>query len=193
MSLANLCEGLWNRRRAFFDLIDADARQRVRVDLLEIAIFTAAAHPAAAERILDDATASLGESPAIEAERRRHLGLSARSPWPAQSVAHTSWEHFATGRALMMSGDLIAADAHLRSAVALDPAGPWSNFYHGLCAHRLGQYNEAALAFSICIGADPSVRSFYFNRSLAHAAAGRAIEAAADHAEGVRLGSSFRP
>ena len=67
----------------------------------------------------------------------------------------TAWGHYALGRALLRAGDLEGAAAELERAVRLRPQGLWPNFYQGLCAYRRGRYADAALAYSVCVGAAP--------------------------------------
>jgi tetratricopeptide (TPR) repeat protein len=84
----------------------------------------------------------------------------------------TAREHYQAGRALLAHGDVNGASEHLRAAVALDPAGLWPNFYHGVCCYRQGRHQQAIAAMSVCIGAAPHVPACYYNRGLAYFAAG---------------------
>ena len=190
-SLEAQCSALWRQR----DLLLAgpvSAREELANDLRDLAIFTAAlqsntSRPAAV-RTLDEAEAVLGPSAVLELERRAHLaaaGFPARRPTAAP--ARTAWEHAALGRAYLASDDLSRATDELQAALRLDPGGCWTNFYYGVCAHRLGRHEDAAAAFSVCIGANAAVAPFYANRAAAYAAAGRDEPAVRDCDAALRL------
>jgi tetratricopeptide (TPR) repeat protein len=155
----------------------------------------------------DEAEQLLGPSHVLLRERQAHAQaldlhtLAAACSRRAEELApRTAWEDYALGRSLMRRRPLgvtpggassasalalaaaanqIAADAALRRAVALEPAGLWPNFYCGLSAYRLGRYQDAVGAFSVCVGVAPRTAGVYYNRSLARAALGQ-DEAALD-------------
>ena len=79
------------------------------------------------------------------------------------------------------------AAVELERALALEPAGVWTNFYAGVCAYRQGRYEDAVSAFSFCAGSAPATAGFFYNRALAHAAVGRADRAVRDFEQAVRL------
>ncbi len=196
-ALAAACRSLWqDRRRIVTRLSDrgtAGLAPAVRDDLLDVAIFwadlqarrgspgdTAAQDSAAA---LDEAEALFGASPVLAAERRR-LGAAAVPPGPPP---RTAWECYALARCLLRAGDVDAASAAARHAVALQPQGLWPNFYLGVCAYRRGRHAEAAQAFSVCIGAAPEAAGCFVNRGLARAALGQSDDARRDYDEALRL------
>src|SRR5262249_10324169 len=132
---------------------------------------------------LAEAESLFGRSPVLEVERRRHreaLGLADDSQSGAAPVPRTAWEACALGRASLAAGDLTTASTQLEHAVRMQPQGLWPNFYHGVCAYRMGRYEDAALAFSVCVGAAPDLAAAYSNRALALAALGRTSRAVAD-------------
>jgi tetratricopeptide (TPR) repeat protein len=97
----------------------------------------------------------------------------------------TAWEHAALARLYMRRDHVESAAAHARQAVALDPQGLWPNFYLGHCAFRLGQFADATVAFSVCIGASPDAACFY-NRGRSYAALNDLDRALADYDEALR-------
>jgi tetratricopeptide (TPR) repeat protein len=196
--LAARCRAVWyNRRRIMRRLSDGIALETaVRADLLDLAIFWAdlqvrlapAAGKSAARlqalAVLDQAEALFGPSPVLDEERKIH-GRSA--PVSARKGPDTTWEHYALGRSLLRSGDLERAVRELERAVRLDPQGLWPNFYHGLCAYRLGRYADAVTAYSVCIGAAPQCAGCFYNRAVALAAQGQTERALLDYDQAVRL------
>jgi hypothetical protein len=81
---------------------------------------------------------------------------------------------------LLRRGDYPAAATELKAAVALSPAGRWPNFYSGICAYRMGKFDDAVAAFSVSIGSDPDRPEFFHNRSQAYRALGRWEDARRD-------------
>jgi tetratricopeptide (TPR) repeat protein len=84
-------------------------------------------------------------------------------------------------------GDLERADLELREAIHLQPQGLWPNFYGGVCAYRLGRYQSAVTAFSVCIGAAPTAAACFYNRALALTALGQTEAARDDYDQALRL------
>lgn len=204
--LAARCRGLWDRRTLILDRLapdlDAAERRRIETDLLDLAILTADLHaesappaekPKAREeslRTLADAEALFGPSPVLTYERRRHartLGLADPAAGSPSREPQTAWEYYALGRSYLQSGDLARAAGHLEQAVCLQPQGLWPNFYQGQCAYRQGKYDDAALAFSVCVGAAPDQAPCYFNRALAYTALKRGPQAVHDYDQALRL------
>jgi serine/threonine protein kinase len=199
-NLAPSCRVLWEQRDGVVRQLSpggvATLDPAVREDLLDLAIFradlqvrldTAAGREAARRKalaVLDEAEALLGPSPVLDAERALH---GSGSPAHTGRGPQTAWEHCALGRALLRSGSLEWAAREAERAVRLQPQGLWPNFYQGLCAYRLGRYEEAALAYSVCIGAAPRAAGCFYNRALALAALGRTAPARRDHDEALRL------
>jgi tetratricopeptide (TPR) repeat protein len=179
---------MWARRDAVLRSVAGSQVPDLRADLQDIAVCTASLELRAADeagsgparhhalRRLDEAEAAFGRSAVIELERADaplRQNMSTSSP-------RTAWEHTAVGRALLRRGQLTAASAELRAAIALDPAGRWCNFYYGICAARQGQPHDAVAAFSVAIGTGPDVPEFFHNRALAYRALGRFEEARRD-------------
>src|SRR5262249_59998567 len=72
-------------------------------------------------------------------------------------------------------------------AVRLQPQCLWTKFYRGLCAYRLGRYDDAVTSFSVCIGAAPAAGGCFHNRALALEALGRTEQALDDYDQALRL------
>jgi serine/threonine protein kinase len=194
------CRAVWEKRRAILGPGERRPAQ-ARDDLLDLAILWAdllsRRAPAeegrtAALAVLDQAEELFGPSPVLDRERLFHAPAAPRRPPTGGRPPRKAWEHYALGRSLLRAGDLARADAELARAVGLEPHALWPNFYLGVCAHRLGRYEEAAEAFSACIGAAPGSAGCFYNRALAHAARGRADLALRDCDQAVRLGA-FAP
>jgi tetratricopeptide (TPR) repeat protein len=197
-SLASQCRAFWDRRVELTEFLGAAQAPEVSADLRDIAIFAAglpvrrSGGPGPADRrealrILDEVQAVFGPSTVLDHERkvhRRALGLADAPPAVPRPVAPArlaAWEHCALGRALLASGDVPQAARELTAALALEPAGRWTNFYSGVCAYRMGEYEDAVSAFSVCIGTAPDDAGCFYNRALAYACLGRLAEALHDY------------
>jgi tetratricopeptide (TPR) repeat protein len=190
------CRAFWeNRGRVVERLSPAGGHAldpAVRDDLLDLAIFWAdlqvrLAPPAGKEEarrealvVLDQAEASFGPSPVLDAERVLH-GAPGRPEGQSARAPQTAWEHYALAHSLLRIGELERAAEEAGRAVRLQPQGLWPNFYQGLCAHRLGRHADAATAYSVCIGAAPEAAGCFSNRALAWAALGRTEQALQDY------------
>jgi tetratricopeptide (TPR) repeat protein len=199
------CRGLWDRRQALNDLLGAETdpatREQLRTDLLDLAVLgcdlrvrLAGADAAAARqealRVLAQAEELLGPGPVLRQERRAYaaaLGRPELVPGGDDSDPRTAWEHTALGRSFLRAGDFKQAAEHLEQALRLEPQGLWPNFYQGLCLHHFGRYQEALVAFSVCIGAAPESAACFCNRALAYTELGRSAEAIADYDQALRL------
>jgi eukaryotic-like serine/threonine-protein kinase len=195
----------WDNRRQIQQWLEFSRTPEAASDLLDLALFAAELKvrlaPAAQKDSartqaiceLNEAEELFGPSAVLDQERQRYqralkeTGNSQR----AARAARTAWEHFSLGRSLLREGDLQGASGHLRQALALEPRGFWSNFYYGICAHRLGQHAEALAAFSVCIGAVPGMAGAYFNRALVYSALGLEEPALRDYDQALRLDPSL--
>jgi tetratricopeptide (TPR) repeat protein len=202
------CRKIWDDREFVLEALGSEnsaEASRIRADILDLAILMADLQVAlarqdqlAAERrqaiqLLDEAEALFGPSPVLDYERQRYAtGADTASPArPTKKVARTAWEHYALGRSYLNSGMLNDAVVHLDQARAMEPAGLWSNFYYGLCAFRLGLYDRAANAFSVCIGKAPELAGFYYDRALAYTDLRQAALAVADYDQAILLGENL--
>lgn len=180
-ALRQSCQEFWNKRQQIQQWLESARSSEAAADLLDLLLLASdlqirlarAPHQEAARRQalkdLDEAEDMLGPSVVLDQERNRHrqalnlpLQQSATVPAP-----QTMWEHLRLGRSALLAGDSAAAAPHLQKAVEFQPYGFWPNFYQGQCAYRQGNYAEAAAAFSVCIGAAPTIVGPYFNRALA--------------------------
>jgi serine/threonine protein kinase/Flp pilus assembly protein TadD len=198
-ALKERCAALWEQRQRVAERVSAGGPPEpvVRENLLDLALFWAdlqvrLARPAEKDEarrqalaVLDQAEALLGPNPVLGAERTAY-GAARQPPGLKVPAVHTAWEHCALGRVLLRAGALERADDELRRAVRLEPQGLWPNFYAGVCAYRLGRYEDAVTAFSVCIGAAPAAACFY-NRGLAWVALGRDKQALDDLDQALRL------
>jgi serine/threonine protein kinase/tetratricopeptide (TPR) repeat protein len=205
--LEALCREAWGRRAVIREALGGERDAAVNTDLLDLAILAAdfrvrlappgQAAPARREalHLLDEAEVYGGTSAVLEHERRRHrqaLGLSP-SETSAEPAPRTAWEHYALGRSYLMAGDLERAGAELNGAVRLEPSGLWPNYYRGLCAYRQRRYEEAAQAFSVCVGAAAGNARCHYHRALARMALGHADEALADYDRALQLEPGLAP
>lgn len=202
-SLSGKCRELWNRRAVLMQGDSGPLDAQLESDVKDIAIFAAmlsarTAEGASAEQaglidaiyLIDEAEATFGASAVLEYERRRcrvALGLPAQDVQRPGVAALSAWEHCALGRARLEAGDLRGAAEELAAARAIEPGGLWANYYYGLCAYRLGKYEEAVTALSVCIGAEPDFADCFYNRGLAYAALGRQQDAIQDYRRALTL------
>ena len=195
------CRAFWNDRTRIVARLSPDGPHALasaaRQDLLDLAIFYAdlrlrQASPAEMDKfrqqaleVLSQAEALFGPSPVLDQERASYGDPSPTGKPP--SPPRTAWEHYALGRSLLRGGAAGRAAHEMEQAVLLEPQGLWPNFYHGLCAYRLGRYNDAVSAFSVCIGAAPEAASCFYNRALAFDALGRPEQALRDYDQALQL------
>jgi tetratricopeptide (TPR) repeat protein len=144
----------------------------------------------AATAIIDEVEEAFGPGPVLDYERRRYrlaMGLDGGPAQDPPAFGLGAWEHRALGRSLLEAGDLTGAAEQLAAARAIEPGGPWENFYYGLCAYRLGAFQEAVAAFSVCIGSRPALSDGFYNRGLAYAAQNMHQQALEDYRRALSL------
>ncbi len=191
------CQALWKKRgeiAARLTAQNAELEASVREDLLDIVLFwtdlrvqlapTRNLVFARAEALstLAEAAKLCGPNPVLE-EAGRQLGNKVER---TSLSARDAWEHAALARLFLRRDLLERAGAEARQAVALDPRGLWPNFYLGLCAFRQGQFADATIAFSVCIGASPDAAACFYNRGRSFAALNNLDRALADYQEALR-------
>jgi serine/threonine protein kinase/Tfp pilus assembly protein PilF len=197
------CRALWEQRGAICEALGSQFAEAAD-DLREFAILWTdlqvrqaplAEAPQArrqAVHVLEEARALLGRSAILEhelAQHRQALGMpTLTSP---HLTANSAREHYALGCSYLRSGELERASEELKQALALKPHCCWSNYYYGLCSYRLKRYDDAALAFSVSIGAAPGLAGLYYNRALAFADGGRTDLAVADYNRALELAPKF--
>jgi tetratricopeptide (TPR) repeat protein len=206
-SLLTRCRTLWDRRAAIREALGDQFSSETADDLCEFAVLwtdlqVRLAPPAEAPRVrreavqvLEEARDWLGPNAVLDHELARHrqaLGISEpASPSSRQPTVAGAREHYALGCSYLRSGELERASEELKQALALKPHDCWANYYYGLCAYRLKHYEDAALAFSVSIGAAPKLAGVYYNRALGFAAQGRTDLALADYTRSLQLDSTF--
>jgi tetratricopeptide (TPR) repeat protein len=193
------CRKVWDTRELMMGRVGCElepaTETQIKVDLLDLAILWADVRVRTATgsrleearrdalRLLEEAESLFGPSLVLARESQAHAQALGR-PALAQAAAvppQTAWEHYSLGRFLMHSGTLALAIAEFERAVDLQPQDFWPNFYQGLCAYRLGRYDEAITAFRVCLalapdgfqraldtGADPV--TVHYNMALVHLA-----------------------
>jgi Flp pilus assembly protein TadD len=186
--------------------LDPATEERLRIDLLDLAVLWADLHvrrasPKEAARgrrealqVLAQAEALCGPSPVLYRERQTHaeaLGRRDLAREAARQAAHlaprTAWEHYALGRSQLRRGDLAGAAARFDRALRTAPQEFWPNFYQGLCCYRLGRYDDAVLAFHACVVLAPERPECFYNRALAYARRGENDRALWDYDQALRL------
>jgi tetratricopeptide (TPR) repeat protein len=199
------CRQLWDCRGEALDrsrvYLGPETQDRLRTDLLDLALFwadqrarlaTREPDPAAARaevfRVLEEAEATFGASPAVARQRQAcalALGDQATAEAAARQAAllqpRTAWDHYLLGRSLFTAGDLKRAAEELARAADLKPDGFWPHFEQGRCLYRLGRYDRAAEAFRVCIALAPDSADSFYQLARAEAEAGRAEEAIHDY------------
>jgi serine/threonine protein kinase/Flp pilus assembly protein TadD len=200
---------IWSKRDLLLNpagvALEDQTQQTVRADLLELAVVWADQRVRLAAkadltialrdacRLLDQAEASCGASPAVRRERQRYgqaLGEKSADPKPAEPP-QTSWEHYDLGRSYLRSGLTKEAALEFQQALALKPQDFWCNFYEGRCAYELGRFEQAMAAFRTCVALAPASAECYYNRARASDALGRSAEAYRDYSRAVEFDTSL--
>ncbi|MGP0066123.1 MAG: protein kinase domain-containing protein [Isosphaeraceae bacterium] len=176
---------IWDRRNQLLPAQSQDLYnqpdQQVRTDLLElvsvwaeIRLRRSSPDEVSVARdeaigLLDNARAICGPSFAID-----YLSRSIQREKGTKDVAvefdpvpHSASDHYDLGRSYLRSEQLEKALAEFRASLNQRPQDFWPNFFAGLCAYRLEAYQEAFIAFSICIALNPTSPQCYFNRAKA--------------------------
>jgi eukaryotic-like serine/threonine-protein kinase len=198
------CRTLWESRRALIERLgtslEPQLELRFREDLLDLAVIglnlrvaletdPANASDARREalRLLDEAETLFGVKHVLYRARKVHaqaLGLSTMADQAARGASRvpprTAWEHDAVGRVLLAAGELAQAEELFEQALAIDPQHLWANFHQGVCAFRLGRYQDAVNAFRVCVALAPDRAECYYNRALAHSALSHTEQASRD-------------
>jgi serine/threonine protein kinase/Flp pilus assembly protein TadD len=207
------CRAFWDKRDLILDRLgkelEPDVEQRLRLDLLDLAILGAdlrvrlagdqeRAARQGALQMLSEAEALLGPNAVLYHERRGHalaLGLSDLVRETDERAAHypprTAWEHYALGRSLVHANNLQAAVDQLKRALVLQPDGLWPSFYHGLCCYRLGRFQDAALSFTTCAALTPKEAGCFYNRGLSFVGLERSDLAMDDLGRALELDPAF--
>jgi serine/threonine protein kinase/Flp pilus assembly protein TadD len=197
--LARKIRLIWEERDFLLHLkpddLDVETEQEIRTDLLELAVVWAELRMQFASktdidearsevrRVLDQADVTCGPSFALDRVRRacgQPMGTVPTTPNP-NSAARTAWDHYDLGRFYLRSGRIQQAATEFQRTLEIRPQDFWPNFYQGLCAYELQQFDEAMAAFRTCIALVPTATACYYNRARAADALGRTQQAFADY------------
>ena len=202
------CRSIWERRREVLARLsdEKDLTDPVRQDLLDLAIFWTDLRVSLAPirqknsarrdalEVLEEAEKLFGPSPALFHRREVHATAAGLDDVAREAVRRraglapaTAWEHLALGRSFLEAGAHRLAADHFDRALELQPGNLWPSFYRGLCAYRLGEYQDAVAAFSVCIGLAPHAAQCYCNRAGAYAACGQPQHALRDYDRALQL------
>ncbi len=193
---------IWEARSLFLNPIpgrdEPEVEQRIRTDLLDVITVWAdlrvrlapatEADKARREALarLDEVAGRLGPGPALERLRRAYGKALGRPDVSATGATlplepRTAWEHCDLGRFYLRDREFDRAAEQFQQAVDLRPQDFWPNFYQGLCAYKLGHFEDALDAFRVCVALAQHPAECYFNRALAYEALGRTREALHDY------------
>jgi len=206
-ALVKNCRELWERRDAIQASLSPGKAGEATADLVELAVLWSDLRvrsallpkdPTAcreALRTLEEARVFFGPSAVFDLEQARYRrALGVLQAMPAQELSptpRTIWERYALGRSYYRSGDLLRAEQELKQALVSQPQDCWLNYYYGLCAFGLHRYEDAALAFSVCIGAAPNLAGMYYNRALTFSELGKRELASRDYDRALELDPSL--
>ncbi len=208
-ALASRRQEVWMLRDRFAaaqaaDPADAGLAQRIKTDLLDLAVIQAnhaSRAPQAKEqrsglqdavRILSEARELFGLSPALARDLARFLAQSdATDPTLEVDPPRTAWEHYELGESYFQTGELAAAERAFRRSAQLDPDEFWPQFFWGVCASRLGRHQDAVTAVSAAIALKPDSAECYYNRARSHEALGALERAHFDYTRALELKPTF--
>jgi serine/threonine protein kinase/Flp pilus assembly protein TadD len=208
-SILRLGRAIWDGRTALAQSVNTGGEvqfdEPTRADLIDLVASWADLRMRCAEgpeialarqetlRVLSEAEALLGPSPALQRQRQA-LGEAPdlKAAPPARPLeARSASEHLDLGKLHLRSGDLKLASEQFHLGLRLRPQDFWLNFYEGLCSYRQGDFAEAVNAFRSSIVLAPETAECYYNRGLAYQALGRLDEAMADYDQACRLNKHF--
>jgi serine/threonine protein kinase/Tfp pilus assembly protein PilF len=186
--------------------VDPVAEQRVKTDLLDLATIlaelraqeTRSGEPkrqalAEAVQILRDARTQFGPSPALLRDLSSYAEALGWTDMAKVEIPtpRTAWEHYNLGRSYLRTGELAAAQAEFRQAVAQKPDAFWPHFSHGISAYRLKRYGDAVASLSVCVALAPTKPECFYNRALAYQALGESERAADDYSSALARNAAF--
>jgi serine/threonine protein kinase/Tfp pilus assembly protein PilF len=186
------CAALWKNRQKIVELgaltPGSPGASDLRTDLTDLAISWAALRSrlmspglTGVDRIalqtLDDARTLCGDSFALNLARREYAtpvsGAAVPDEGRLQPKPETADDYYAMGRYLFKSGKMTDAAQQFRRANELQPNAFWPYFYSTLCAYRLGDYERAVNAASICVALSPDRAPCFYNRAMCRQALGQ--------------------
>ena len=196
---------IWNERDALLDpapeIRDPASERAIRTDLLDLAIACVElrlglAPPAEAAlarrdalRLIDEADKACG--PSSRLDRLRPLATATTADLDSfdddANASFMAVDHYDLGRSYLRAGRFREAGVEFQRVLDERPNDFWPNFYQGICAYRLGQFDDSQAAFRTCIALAPRAAECYYNRALAAAAMGRLDQAARDYGRALEL------
>jgi tetratricopeptide (TPR) repeat protein len=208
--LEGQCWDIWERRDEVVTRLSADdspeAKERIQVDLLDLAILWTELHVRLASEqeiarannealaVLDQAEALFGPSPVLLHKQKSYaeaLALQTVARRAEQRIAElhpkTAWQQYSLGWWFLRAGDYEKALNRFDQAIEIQPQAFWPHYYQGMCAYRLKRFPESVQAFSVCLALAPDSAETYFNRALASTALDRRDQALHDYDRALRL------
>jgi tetratricopeptide (TPR) repeat protein len=158
---------------------DAEVGQAIRTDLFDLV-------EACGQMLLALAPAASAADSKREASDLMAEATAACGPRPEEGPLQR-------GRRLLRAERFEEADDELRRALDLRPQDLWPNFYVGVCAYRLGRFDDAYAAFWTCVALSPEAAHCYYNRAMAAEALGRTDRAVHDYAQALKLDPGMTP
>jgi eukaryotic-like serine/threonine-protein kinase len=152
---------------------DSEVGRAIRTDLFDIV-------EACGEMLVSLAPAAGVSEAKAEATALMAEATAACGPRPDEGPLQRGRRHLRAGR-------LSNAAEELRKALDDRPQDLWPNFYVGVCAYRLGRFDDAYAAFWTCVALSPGVAHCYYNRAMAAEALGRTERAEHDYARAIEL------
>ena len=163
---------LWAERTLLLDSsagkLELEAENDIRLRLQELVILWTDLHvklapPSQSEQaradvreMVNEAQRLLGPSLGLNLVREQQGEKTILEFMKPQSA----WEFCALARVALNKGDAAEALRHCQAALDREPLGFVPNFYFGVCGLRQKQHEEAARAFSFCVGQNPCAECF---------------------------------
>jgi tetratricopeptide (TPR) repeat protein len=146
--------------------------------------------------LLDRATAIRGLPPskAVWTDRANYLKQLGQDDQEARRFADhlepaSARDHYLLATAYTRKGDeanITRAIAELDQAISLNDRHYWSYIQRGICHYELGNYDQAASDFGICIGMWPECALGYFNLGNVQDQLGRDVAAVAAYSAALK-------
>jgi len=209
-NLLGRCAAVWQQREGLLQQagteLSAAVERQLQSDLLDLVLIwtdlqtrlaPVGEQPQARQRavqILDEAETLLGKHAALERERATHtdaLGWTRPAVERTAAVPQSIGNRIAPARSLLRREQYSAAAEMFQQILNDEPRHFWANFHWGVCEYRLGRFENAEKAFSICIALSERSAECWYNRGLVRAARGKAVDALQDYNRVLQLDANF--